>query len=275
MRARTRACPDGGRRSVRTWPGRIVAVVLLASAAATPGCYTTQMSLLKSGLDSLRTQVDQMNVRDSVSARTLDETLREIAGQRDVLHSTRATASSTSREMDETLGRLEGKLDDIMARFRIASERAPAKPTDPAPANPGTPGTPPGGGGTAPGGPNPTQLYDQATQDLTQGRYMLALTGYREYLKRFPETDLADNAQYGAGECFFAQSQFDSALVEYTRVGARWGGGDRAPAALYKLGLCEERLGRVAEAKKTFEDLVKRFPQSGEAQLARDRLSKR
>ena len=101
----------------------------------------------------------------------------------------------------------------------------------------------------------------------------MALGNYREYLRRFPDTDLADNAQYGAGECFFAQAQFDSALVEYARVGARWGSGDRAPASLYKLGLCEERLGRMPDARKTFEDLVKRFPKSGEAQLARDRIA--
>jgi tol-pal system protein YbgF len=269
MTARPRAIPDGGRRSARAWRFRGVGASLLLSALATPGCYTTQMQSLKSGLDSLRTQVDQMNVRDSVAARTLDETMRELAGQRDVLHSTRATSSSTAREIEETLGRLEGKLDDIMARFRIASERAPARPTDPAPGNPSNPG------GASSGGVNPTQLYDQATQDLTQGRYSMALNTYREYLRRFPDTDLADNAQYGVGECFFAQSQFDSALVEYSRVGERWGSGDRAPAALYKLGLCQERLGRTADAKATFEDLVKRFPQSGEAQLARDRISKR
>jgi tol-pal system protein YbgF len=100
----------------------------------------------------------------------------------------------------------------------------------------------------------------------------MALGGYRDYLRRFPDTDLADNAQYGAGECFFAQAKFDSALVEYKQVGARWASGDRAPAALYKVGLCQERLGRKDEAKQTFEDLVKRFPQSGEAQLARDRI---
>lgn len=276
MTARPRATPDGGRPSARAW--RPAGALLLLAALATPGCYTTQMSLLKSGLDSLRIQVDQMNVRDSVAARTLDETMRELAGQRDVLHSTRATSSSTAREIEETLGRLEGKLDDIMARFRIASERAPARPSDPAPANPSNPNpanpapTTPGGTG---GAVNPTQLYDQATQDLTQGRYSMALNTYREYLRRFPDTDLADNAQYGVGECFFAQSQFDSALVEYTRVGSKWGSGDRAPAALYKLGLCQERLGRTADAKATFEDLVKRFPQSGEAQLARDRISKR
>jgi len=110
------------------------------------------------------------------------------------------------------------------------------------------------------------------TTDLTQGRYAMALTGYRNFLTKNPDADLADNAQYGAGECFFAQARFDSALVEYKQVGTRWPSGDRAPAALYKVGLCQERLGRKDEAKQTFEDLVKRFPQSGEAQLARDRI---
>lgn len=259
----------------RRGTGAVMAGVLLLASLGAPGCYTAQMTLLKSGLDSLRTQADAIAVRDSVTARMLEDTRRELAEQREVLHATRATASSTGRESEETLGRLEGKLDDIMARFRIATERqAPPRSADPAPLPPGTPS---GGAVAAPvtpatTAPRPTDLYDQATQDLTQGRYALALTGYRDYLARFPDTDLADNAQYGSGECFFAQAQFDSAAVEYARVGERWGSGDRAPAALYKLGLCEERLGRMADSRKTLESLVKRFPQSGEAQLALDRI---
>jgi tol-pal system protein YbgF len=275
----------GGKRAGGTGAGRAMAVtgLLLVSSLGTPGCYTTQMTLLKSGLDSLRIEVDRIEARDSVSARTLEDTRRELAEQRDLLLATRATSSSSSREGGETLGRLEGKLDDIMARFRIVSERQAAPRTpDPTPAGPPAAGKagPPATGGppvatgtSASAGPDPTQLYDQATEDLTQGRYAMALGNYREYLRRFPDSDLADNAQYGAGECFFAQAQFDSALVEYTRVGARWGSGDRAPASLYKLGLCQERLGHAADARKTFENLVKRFPQSGESQLARDRLA--
>ena len=264
----------------RRWHGAGVVGLLVLSSLGTPGCYTTQMTLIKSGLDSLRMQVDGMEARDAVTARTLDDTRRELAEQRDLLHATRATGSSSARETEETLGRLEGKLDDIMARFRIASERAPARPAEPTSTSPSSPMSP-GGGPTAGAPPVTTppangidrnQLYEQATSDLTQGRYSLALVAYRQYLQLFPETDLADNAQYGAGECFFAQAQFDSALVEYARVGVRWGTGDRAPASLYKLGLCEERLGRTMESRRTFEDLVKRFPQSGEAQLARDRI---
>jgi len=140
-----------------------------------------------------------------------------------------------------------------MGRFQQLSQRAP----------------PPA---AAPAQGNPTQLYDQAAQDLTQGRYPLALQGFRDFVRRFPAGELSDNAQYGVGECFFAQSRFDSAAVEYGRVEAGWPQGDRVPAALYKLALSRERLGQAEPAKKTFEDLVKRFPNSGEAQLARERI---
>jgi TolA-binding protein len=46
------------------------------------------------------------------------------------------------------------------------------------------------------------------------------------------------------------------------------------PAGLWKLALCREKLGQAAQARKVLDDLVKGFPLSGEAQLARDRLAK-
>jgi tol-pal system protein YbgF len=208
------------------------------------------MALLKSGLDSLRTVVDTMVVRDSIAYRVLEDTRREVASQRDVLLSTRATTGSTTRELFEQMGRLEGKLDEVMGRFQQVTQRSAPPPS----------------------GPDPNQLYDQAAQDLTQGRYAMALSGFREFVQRFPTAELADNAQYGIGECYFAQAMFDSAAVEYARVAAGHPDGDRVPAALFKLALTQEKLNRNGEAKKTLEDLVKRYPLSGEAQLARERL---
>jgi tol-pal system protein YbgF len=116
-------------------------------------------------------------------------------------------------------------------------------------------------------------MFDQATADLTQGRYAMALQGYRDLLRVHPTADLGDDAQYGVGECFFAQAAYDSAVVEYARVDAQWPKGNKASAALYRLSLCQERLGRAAESKQTLADLLKRFPNSSEAQLARVRVS--
>ena len=233
--------------------GRAVAVVAATTlTAALPGCYAPQIMSLRSGLDSLRAVVDTMSVRDSIGLALLSETRREMAEQRDILLSTRATTGTTTQELFEQMGRLEGKLDEVMGRFQSVTQRS-ATPT-------------------APGAGDPNQLYDQAAQDLTQGRYALALQGFRDFLSRYPQVELSDNAQYGVGEAFFAQSAFDSAAVEYAHVEGRYPKGDRVPAALYKLGLSRERLGKTADARKTFEDLVKRYPSSGEAQLARERL---
>jgi tol-pal system protein YbgF len=234
--------------------GVLAAALLLALALPLGGCVAPQLALIQSGLDSLRTQVDTVQVRDAVSYRLLGDLRREMSEQRDILLSSRASSGSTTQDLFEQMGRLEGKLDEVMVRFNQIQQRAPQP--------------------AATAGPDPNQLYEQAAQDLTQGRYPLALQGFREYVLRFPTTDLADNAQYGAGECLFAQAQFDSAAIEYERIESLYPQGDRVPAGLWKLALCREKLGQAAQARKTFDELVKGFPLSGEAQLARDRLAK-
>ena len=109
---------------------------------------------LRTGLDSLRAVVDTMNARDSVAYRLLVETRKEMAEQRDILLSTRATTGSTTQEMFDQMGRLNGRLDEVMGRFQQMNQRVPE---------------------TTPKAANANQLYEQATQDLTQGRYSLAL----------------------------------------------------------------------------------------------------
>ncbi len=232
-----------------------LAALLLGLGLPLAGCVAPQLALMQGGLDSLRTQVDTLRVRDSLSYLMLGDLKRELVEQRDILLSTRAASGSTTQDLFEQMGRLEGKLDEVMGRFSQLQRPAPAVVA-------------------VPGGPDPNQLYEQAVQDLTQGRYPLALPAFREYVERFPATDLADNAQYGVGECHFAQSRFDSAAVAYEAVEALDPQGDRVPAALWKLALSREKLGQATRARQVLEDLVKRFPLSGEAQLAKDRLGK-
>ncbi len=257
--SRAPLAPGRGARGItgRRAAAPLGALALAVATATLPGCMAPQLVLLRSGLDSLRVQVDTLMVRDSVAYRVLLDTRRDLAEQRDVLLSTRATAGSTTQDLFEQMSRLEGKLDEVMGRFnQVALRTAPAVAGTAAPAT----------------AVDVTQLYDQAAQDLTQGRYAMALQGFREVVRRDSASELADNAQYGAGECFFAQSMFDSAAVEYRHVETAWPRGEKVPAALYKLALAEDRLGRKEQAKKALEDLVQRFPLSGEAQLARERL---
>lgn len=271
---RSLGCTPAASRGRRALAFAVMA--LFASAPLTTGCYAPQLALLRSGLDSLRTTVDTLTIRNDVAYRVLAETRQDVHEQRETLLATRATANATQRQTADVLDRLEGKIDDVMAKFRIQSERsgsgsAPASPPSSAPG--GTSGVPGGSPKSSGAGPRPAEMFDQATADLTQGRYAMALQGYRDLLRTHPTADLADDAQYGVGECFFAQAAYDSAVVEYARVDANWPKGSKASAALYRVSLCQERLGRTAESRKTLEDLLKRFPNSSEAPLARVRVS--
>lgn len=234
---------------------RLAVIALAIAAGALPGCYTPRLVKIQSSLDSLHAVVDTLQVRNQVSYELIQSMRTEVAEQRDILLSTRATTGSTTQEMFDQMSRLNERLSEALGRFSQESARR------------STP-NPPG----ASAGANPNQLYDQASGDLTQGRYAIAIQGFRDFLKAFPSSDLADNARYGVGEGFFALSKFDSAATEYGAVVRDHANGDRAPAALYKLALSEEKLNRADDSRKHLEELVKRFPDSGEAQLARERL---
>ncbi len=116
------------------------------------------------------------------------------------------------------------------------------------------------------------ELYDQAYNDLARGNYELAKMGFQEYLRLYPDTELADNALYWMGETEYVQHRYEEALKVYRRVLKEYPEGNKVPSALFKIGLCQIALGREAEAKEAFETLVKDYPATPEAAQAKRRL---
>ncbi len=116
------------------------------------------------------------------------------------------------------------------------------------------------------------RLYDQAYKDLTRGNYSLALLGFREYLRRSPASDLADNAQYWTGECYYAQRDYDPAIQEFLKVQKDYPQGDKVPAALLKTGFSFLQMEDRASARRYLNQVVEQFPNSEEAVSARNKL---
>lgn len=118
----------------------------------------------------------------------------------------------------------------------------------------------------------PAALYNTAYLDFTRGNFDLAIQGFHEYLKLFPDTELSDNAQYWIGEAYFTKKEWQTALIEFEKVERNFPSGNKLPAALYKIGLCYLNLKMRNKAKEYFNRLVKDFPNSAEANLAKERL---
>lgn len=117
-----------------------------------------------------------------------------------------------------------------------------------------------------------TGAFQRAYADYTRGDYDLAAMGFRTTLARDPSGPLADDALYYLGEVAAAEGRTDDALAGYARVGDDFPRGDKAPAALLKRGLLLIERNRIGEGVVQLDHLVKTYPESEEARLARNKL---
>ena len=120
---------------------------------------------------------------------------------------------------------------------------------------------------------DPQKLYDSAYLDITRGNNELARMGFTEYLNRFPESALADNAQYWIGETYYASEDFGRAIQEFNKVISNYSRGDKLAASLLKIGFSYLKLGDSTNAKKYLNQVIRQFPYSEEAKLAQNRIS--
>jgi tol-pal system protein YbgF len=110
--------------------------------------------------------------------------------------------------------------------------------------------------------PNPVDLYNQAYTDYTQMRYPLAVSGFKDVIQRFPESDLADNAQYWIGECYLAQRQYKEALEAFENVLYDYPDSNKLAEAGYKRAHALEGLGRREDAIKQLEFVIEQYPRT-------------
>lgn len=116
-------------------------------------------------------------------------------------------------------------------------------------------------------------LYRSALASFTEEDYQGSILGFEEFVANYPEHDLADNAQYWIGECYYAQKNFDQAVVEFGKVDTHFSSGNKAPAALLKKGLALKEAGKGPDAAAVLGQVVSRYPESDEASIAENKLS--
>jgi tol-pal system protein YbgF len=135
------------------------------------------------------------------------------------------------------------------------------------------------GAGQAPG-PSAAQptagadqgAYNQAFDVLKAGRYPEAITAFQHFLQSWPQSALADNAQYWLGESFYVTRDFQNAAAAFQTVLDRWPDSRKAPDALLKLGYTQAELQHTAQARTTLAAVSTRYPGTDAANLAAARL---
>ncbi len=124
----------------------------------------------------------------------------------------------------------------------------------------------------APAVPDPETLYKSAYSDYTNGNYDLAIQGFQQYLQNYGQTDLASNAQFYIGDSYYLQKKYSEAIKAYDQCMIQYPGGNKMQAAQLKKGYALLAEGQTSAGVRELRSLVRRYPDSKEAELARQRL---
>jgi tol-pal system protein YbgF len=239
-----------------------------------------QVNRLQLTANLLAEQLEKTNARiDAVSEANVKASanLQLLINQ---VNSQVTTTSENLRENSVRVSQLTQEMSAIREGVRMLTDQIntlvsalqPAvNPLDPN-APPGTPQA--GGGGLAPLSlpESPTRYFDQAERDFFAGNYDSAIEGFREVLSKFPDTPAAAEAQFLLGETYYQQGKFRDAIPEYQKVITNHKESDKLPDAYLMQGMCYEALKQTANATKTYQQLIKLYPNSAQKILGEQRL---
>jgi tol-pal system protein YbgF len=122
--------------------------------------------------------------------------------------------------------------------------------------------------------PPPDVLYNNGLRDYTGGNADLAKQEFGDYVKNYPNTDLAGNAYFYLAEMDFKAGNYPQAVKEYDTVLQTFPDGTKAASAELKKGFALIESGQKDAGIAALRHVVQRYPKSNEALQAKDRLRK-
>ncbi len=237
-------------------------LILLVCSISLSGCVSRkEIVQFKQDLADIK---ERNRVLEERSAR-LDSLLTAYGG---ILQTMKAEMSLYSEQQQQQLNNLEARIEDLASLYSQSYTRKPQREFTPVSTDTSRSDT------ASLIQVDPKKLYDAAYLDLTKGNYMLAISGFNQYLQSFPDTPLSDNALYWIGESYYAQTQYDKAITEFQKILQNYPDGDKVPAALYKIGLSYLELKDKKMGNQFLKRVMDEHPRSPEAKLAKDKLGK-
>ena len=122
--------------------------------------------------------------------------------------------------------------------------------------------------------PPPDVLYNNALRDYNGDKNDLATQEFSDYIKFYPNTDLAGNCYFYLGEIQFRQGNYQQAAQSYDQVLQNFPTGNKAASAQLKKGFSLIELGKQEDGVAELRHVIQRYPKSNEALQARERLRK-
>ena len=251
-------------------------IVALLFAAAPARAANKEHQQLMADIRMLQEQAQLLQILIG----TLNESLKAVNTRLDQQAETSRKAFADNKLIVDNLSNdvrvIREKLDDNNVRvgslkqeveaLRQSLQAAAARPTSPA--DPDAAAAMPPPAGVPPVGQSPQRMYDSAHADYVAGQYDLAVIGYTEFIKAFPRSELADDAQVAICNAYL-QDHKNREAVDACDVAIRtYPNAETIPEAYYRKGLALSNLRDVAGARAAWEFVVKNFTGTSGANFA-------
>jgi len=245
----------------------------------------TKIGQVQESLRGLQDNLNNLNSKLAIMGNQVDSSVKNAAGPITNVNTRLDEQSRSFQELRESIldmntrmGKLDAKITDLQNTINLS--RNPAAPpsgnTNPSATPPSTSG--PGGGlatntpNAPPPGMQADTSYTNAYRDYMGGQLDLAMSEFQDYLKYFPTTQFAPNAQYYVGDIYYRRNDYKNAVTAFDAVLEQYSDSGKTADAHYMKGLSLLKLNQRDAAAKEFREVIKRYPGTETAAKATQKL---
>ena len=248
-----------------------------------------EVSYLRRDVDDLMSAKYDEKATSGANYDILAEEVRELRGsyellqyssddQADEISILSDVVNRTIVDLENRLYAIETRLAVIEKELGITPSSAPISPPsttlEPASGPPSTTSPPPSETTPTPPpvGIEGDRAYYTAYEKYQDGDYVGAISDFSAFVTAYPESSLADNAQFWIGECYYSQGDYEKAILEYDTVINTYPDADKVPSAYLKIGYAFAELGDEGSARAFLMQLIEKYPDEPQSDLAKKKL---
>lgn len=116
--------------------------------------------------------------------------------------------------------------------------------------------------------------FDGALAVFKKGDFASSQIAFSSFLKRYPSTDFRASSLFWLGNAQYATRDYKESIASFRSLIANAPDHMRVPEAVLSIANCQIELKDARAARKTLEDLIKAYPQSEAASVAKERLTR-
>jgi tol-pal system protein YbgF len=230
--------------------------ILILSGCAAQDATLKKQAELESRLESLAMANNSINQRLS----TLSNDVRDLQEQR-------KEDSTALREMRDSIMNIRALTDELLVRK--ASPQTTAAPQKIELINKEDANSPQQHNDVR------SEAYLKAFGLYSANKYDEAIESFSAFIKAYPDSEYAANAQYWIGECYYTRSDLPKALDSFNKDISNYPHGNKVPDAMLKAGYTLFAMKQPEKAAPLLESLVSKYPDSPAAVRAKEKLLQR